>query len=216
LNFDIGKAPGIYEIKNKLNEHRYIGSSCNVRNRIKKHIGLLKNNKHHSTYLQGAWNKHGECNFEFNILFLTDVPMLIYFEQRAIDSLSPEYNIATCARASQKGLHPSPKTREKLRLACAGRKPFLGHKRTEEWKRNNSLRMLGNKHTLGYVPTKETREKARLRMLGNKIALGKGRPHSEEHKRKIIEGRKKYFGRMAAIKILFFTNIILNINMEEA
>jgi group I intron endonuclease len=60
---------GIYQIRNKLNNKSYIGSSKNLLNRwAKEHKPSLRNNKHYNSHLQHAWNKYGESNFEFIIL----------------------------------------------------------------------------------------------------------------------------------------------------
>jgi group I intron endonuclease len=89
---------GVYEIKNKLNNHRYIGSSVNILSRFSGHKYDLHKNKHHSTYLQRAWNKYGESNFEFNILETCEPvkDTLLFIEQKYLD-LKPEYNICKIA-----------------------------------------------------------------------------------------------------------------------
>ena len=58
----------IYQIKNKVNNKIYIGSTINLERRWENHIYQLKNNIHHSIKLQKAWNKYGEDNFEFSII----------------------------------------------------------------------------------------------------------------------------------------------------
>ena len=58
----------IYQIKNKVNNKIYIGSTTNLERRWENHIHQLKNNIHHSIKLQIAWNKYGEDNFEFSII----------------------------------------------------------------------------------------------------------------------------------------------------
>ncbi len=58
---------GIYIIKNKLNNNRYLGSSGDIERRLSNHRGLLRRGRHHSYKLQGSWNKHGEENFEFTL-----------------------------------------------------------------------------------------------------------------------------------------------------
>lgn len=58
----------IYQIKNKVNNKIYIGSTINLERRWENHIYQLKNNIHHSLKLQRAWNKYGEDNFEFSII----------------------------------------------------------------------------------------------------------------------------------------------------
>lgn len=89
---------GIYSITNKLNSHRYIGSSINVSRRKKEHFTLLKTNKHHSQYLQNAWNKYGEDMFIFSILEnVEDNNLLIPKEQWWLTNTPCEYNISKVA-----------------------------------------------------------------------------------------------------------------------
>lgn len=59
---------GIYEIKNLIDNKRYIGQSVNIYKRWKSHRCELNNNDHKNSYLQNAWNKYGEKNFKFSIL----------------------------------------------------------------------------------------------------------------------------------------------------
>lgn len=58
----------IYEIKLKKSNRKYIGYSKNVEGRWIEHKRDLRNNKHHSQYLQRAWNKYGEEDFIFTIV----------------------------------------------------------------------------------------------------------------------------------------------------
>lgn len=58
----------IYQIRNKVNNKIYIGSTNNLERRWESHIYQLKNNIHHSIKLQKAWDKYGEDNFEFSII----------------------------------------------------------------------------------------------------------------------------------------------------
>lgn len=59
---------GIYCIENIINHKKYIGQSIDILNRWSKHISELNNNRHYNDYLQKAWNKYGEDNFNFYIL----------------------------------------------------------------------------------------------------------------------------------------------------
>lgn len=56
---------GVYIINNKLNGHNYVGSSVNIKKRFSRHKTELRQNKHPNRYLQRAWNKYEEENFEF-------------------------------------------------------------------------------------------------------------------------------------------------------
>ena len=64
----MNKTAGIYCIRNKVNDKRYIGSSLNIEERFKKHKQRLRNKKHINKHLERAWHKYGENNFEFSIL----------------------------------------------------------------------------------------------------------------------------------------------------
>lgn len=59
----IEKISGVYQIVNELNGHRYIGSSKNIQHRILTHRSSLRRNNHHSIYLQNAFNKYGDDNY---------------------------------------------------------------------------------------------------------------------------------------------------------
>ena len=59
---------GIYKIVNKINGKYYVGSSKDVINyRWIHHKRALRSNRHKNDYLQNAWNKYGEDNFEIII-----------------------------------------------------------------------------------------------------------------------------------------------------
>ncbi|MEZ5040299.1 MAG: GIY-YIG nuclease family protein [Saprospiraceae bacterium] len=97
---------GIYAIKNTLNGRMYIGSSKNIRSRIFQHLNSLehKQNNHHSSFLQFAWNKYGKSNFSIIILEVLDKEKeLIFREQYWIDyfnSYDEGYNARPRAEAN--------------------------------------------------------------------------------------------------------------------
>lgn len=62
------KISGVYIILNKINGKFYIGSSVNIKSRWSLHKKQLRENSHHSKYLQRSWNKYGEENFLFSIM----------------------------------------------------------------------------------------------------------------------------------------------------
>lgn len=50
---------GIYEIRNTINGHCYIGSAVNIQKRWNNHKHELLNHKHHSIHLQNDWDRYG-------------------------------------------------------------------------------------------------------------------------------------------------------------
>jgi hypothetical protein len=58
----------IYQIQNKINNKIYIGSTNNINKRWNNHKSKLNNKIHENSYLQAAWDKYGEENFEFSII----------------------------------------------------------------------------------------------------------------------------------------------------
>lgn len=140
---------GIYKIKNLVNEKFYIGSSNNVKRRWMEHNKLLRGNKHPNIYLQSAWNKYWEFNFEFSILEYCNLENLIEREQFFLDLLKPHdreigYNLNPTANSNagykfsnefremrrriQTGKRPSAETRAKMSTSHTNRKrdPEIG------------------------------------------------------------------------------------------
>lgn len=61
-------AGGIYMIYCAADAKCYVGQSVNINSRIGHHKRELRGSKHHNSYLQAAWNKHGEETFRFAAL----------------------------------------------------------------------------------------------------------------------------------------------------
>jgi group I intron endonuclease len=55
---------GLYAIVNIKNNMAYVGSSNDIKRRIKEHKSSLNANKHYSHRLQRAWNKYGSESFQ--------------------------------------------------------------------------------------------------------------------------------------------------------
>lgn len=156
---------GIYQIKNIVNNHLYIGSAINVKNRKSKHFSDLKKNKHHSIHLQRAYNLYNENNFGFYILeYVEDASKLIEREQYYIDNLKPQYNICKVAGSSLGKKH-SEETKKKMSELKKGKysgekNPNYGKicsdenkKKKSEIKKGKNNPMYGRKHS------EETRKK---------------------------------------------------------
>ena len=79
--------PGVYEIVNKINNKVYIGSTKNIRKRRNYHFRYLKNNNHPNKKLQNAYNKYGENNFSFNIIYrIVDFEDIVNLKEKLLNS----------------------------------------------------------------------------------------------------------------------------------
>ena len=76
---------GIYLIKNKINNKKYIGQSKRLTERKRDHFHTLRNNTHHNGHLQNAYNIYGESNFEFKIICECEKDELNELEEYFID-----------------------------------------------------------------------------------------------------------------------------------
>lgn len=95
--------PGVYSITNKLNKKIYIGSTVNLFTRLKQHLDELRHNKHGNPYLQNAFNKYGEENFEFGILEFNNEINLILQTPHKINLVRyrEQYYLNTILRADE-------------------------------------------------------------------------------------------------------------------
>lgn len=91
------RGAGVYEIVNRANGHRYVGSSSNLRERFQAHLRYLRRGTHHSPYLHRVWDKYGRMAFEFRVLRLCSPEECIPLEQRCLDTWPHEYNVAPVA-----------------------------------------------------------------------------------------------------------------------
>jgi len=192
---------GVYEIRNRINGKRYVGSTRSFAMRWKQHRKELIAGKHHSPYLQRSYDVHGSEAFEYRVLLLCAVPHLDMYEQRCLDAWKPEYNTSPTA-GSTRGLKHSPsvcaaisarskrmwaENYEKMRAATAGTswsKDRTGH--TAESRAKISAAKLGR--PLNYPPVRKSRG-ACSPALREKIAaaqrgVSRG-PLSEAHRAKL-------------------------------
>ena len=188
---------GIYQIINKINGHRYIGSAVNVAARSRAHKHLLKNDKHDNIHLQRAWNKWGEAAIEFRVIGTCTRQNLVRLEQECIDHLKPEYNISPVA-GSRLGLKHTSETKAKMSKALMGNTRRRGQTASQETKQKMSMARKGRKCTpetkakiskarMGRPVSLETRTKISKSLMGRKL--------SPEHKSKVSKGLKRYYGK---------------------
>jgi len=197
---------GIYEILNLNNNHRYIGSSHDLKRRWADHKILLKNSKHHSYKLQEAWDKYGNSAFEFNKLITCHLDLLTFYEQQFIDGLCPEYNIILNPKEYPQEVrdkiskslmgHPVSKKTRRIMVQAGGNRK--GCHLTEETKRKISLANIGKSRCKGRKLSEEHKHRISEASLGKKMSLEAcermrqshlGVKLSEQHKQRQQEGR---------------------------
>lgn len=84
---------GVYLLKIK--HHTYVGSSVNLRRRIKRHLSACLKNIHDNCRLQRAFNKYGENSFSWEVLETfekIEYKDLLVREKYWIDKLHPDLN----------------------------------------------------------------------------------------------------------------------------
>lgn len=116
---------GVYEIVNILNGKKYIGSSNNIKNRLRQHKAHLIAKKHHSFLLQRAVNKHGIENFICNFLEICSLENQLDKEQYYLDlfkTYDTGYNIAKSSKNPSIGRGFSKKHLKKLSDSHIGNK----------------------------------------------------------------------------------------------
>jgi group I intron endonuclease len=121
--------PGIYAIRNIADGRNttYIGqSSSSVLSRWKTHTSYLKKGTHHSSHLQGAWNKYGQDAFRIVVIENIEEPeLLTEREQFWLDKtreIVPVYNWGAVARTPFLGMKHRPESIKKLSDRMFGKK----------------------------------------------------------------------------------------------
>ena len=135
---------GIYKIENSVNGKVYIGKSIDILNkRWPSHKNLLNNGTHDNRHLQNAWNKYGEDNFKFSIIFECCIDELNKYEIYYINlykSYLPEYGYNKTYGGD--GEIPTEETRRKMSISHKG---ILG---TPESKAKQSLKLSGENNPM--------------------------------------------------------------------
>ena len=157
------KNTGVYIITNKVNGHKYIGSAVDIRQRWRGHISDLNKNKHHSVYLQRAWNKYGSQSFEFSVIEYCEKDQLIEREQFYLDTEKPVYNISPTA-GSVLGIKYSPEAIAKNSAAKKGNDFACRYMRSPEARAKFSAIHKGKKLSV------ETRAKISATKRGRKAS----------------------------------------------
>lgn len=164
------KGTGVYSITNKVNGKRYVGSTKRSFNeRWGEHTKSLTERKHHSKYLQRAFNKYGEDNFTFEVIATCPKEYCIRLEQWFLDNLKPEYNISPTA-SSTFGVKKSPeqiaqmRDRVKIFMASDEGKKIVSKAQKKRYEREEEREKLRS-HAIKYHSTPEAKEKNKARAI---------------------------------------------------
>lgn len=157
----------------------YVGSCKEFKRRYRGHLGSLRRGTHHSKKMQNCFNKHGEGSFVFEVLEVmlgsTELERQIR-EQWYLDSLWCE-NILNIRKKTDKVVYRKPVS-EEFREAARERA-------------NTDPKMIETRFKSGHSGLAGEENP----MFG-KPSPTKGKPLSEEHKRKIGEKNRE---RMKAL-----------------
>lgn len=131
---------GIYGIINKINGKVYVGQTGErFLRRYWHHQWKLRDNSHDNVYLQNAWNKYGEDNFDYVILeAVSDSSLLDELEIKYIDYYKKNnlsYNMLL-GGGGRRGFKMSENA--KKIIAEKNRQHMLGTKHSEETKKKMS------------------------------------------------------------------------------
>jgi group I intron endonuclease len=171
---------GIYAIKNKINNKMYIGKGVSIEGRWASHKTGLRKNSHGNDYLQKAWNKYGEENFDFVVLEITDRESLsdreisLIFQHKTANR-DFGYNISL---GGDGGLH-SEETKRKISIGNKGKKLSIEH-------RSKLSRVKSEAEKEKISKTKKEKNKGKI----SENFFWYGRNHSEESKKKISQSKK--------------------------
>jgi group I intron endonuclease len=163
----------IYRIVHTDSGKCYVGQTVNLRSRKSTHLCALRAGRHHSRYLQRAFDLHGEDAFSFEILERLDGAesneSRTQREGFWISKFRPVYNWSA-ETPTRAGAKDSDETRRRKSEAARGNKNATGATFTEEDRSARRERMIGNKRAAGTTRSIELRARQSNLMRGNSFA----------------------------------------------
>ena len=167
---------GIYCIENIVTHKKYIGQSKNIDDRWCKHKNELNKNKHDNDYLQNAWLKYGEHNFDFYILEICieselDAKEIYYID--LYNTLNRNYGYNLKSGGQNGGSKASDYIRQKQSESL--KQAYANNEQLKEQKRIDALKQWKN-------------PKIKEKIMGKNNGMY-GKKHTEETKQKIRDAR---------------------------
>lgn len=145
------KKLGVYQLKNTITGKVYFGSSKDLKSRRRKHLSMLKLNKHESANIRKDCEKYGPEVFEFEILAYVPEDELLEYEQVLLDLDVEKYNRCLIAGSSQ-GVKYSEESRRKMSERRKGKavpkrlKPLIAYR--DDGASNIEFRFAGRKQAV--------------------------------------------------------------------
>lgn len=200
---------GVYKITNLINGKIYIGSAVNLNRRCYQHFYHLKNNNHHSNYLQKAFNKYGIENFIFETILKCSKEYLLIIEQYLIDYYKPQYNICKIAgnlsgfkhKDSMKNFHRERMLNNDI---CIGRTLSKEHKDKIGDANRNKVRSL---ETIEKLRKAKVGKKQSQETIQKRVSKTKGKKFTQEQK---LKASQRSSSKKSVYQICPKTGNILN------
>ena len=184
--FDIKDKPGIYQIYNKCNNKRYIGSTLNISRRWSQHLHLLRNGKHHSKHLQSAWNKYGEESFVFECLE--------YCEPDCLLSMEHKYIVEYKATDRECGYNITEDVEHVAVLSKEDREKIAKSMTKRKWTEAQRQKFIKSKTGKKSKKSSETKKRQFQEGLVSIVRMNEvSKEKYEEWRKHMSEARKKYF-----------------------
>lgn len=189
----------IYSIQNKIDKKQYIGKTTKELSiRWFQHKKLLSKNKHPNKYLQSAWNKYGQNNFECTLIDTTDTVdnlnelELFYIKTYKTMASDDGYNLAYGGVGGKLHLEVYVKLSNKL----------TGRTLTTEHKNSIKQSMLGRKiFWKDKISNSNKGKKPSPLAIQRSKELFTGTSLSEETKKKISQSVKNTYSKMSIDKL---------------
>lgn len=189
---------GIYKIHCSADDRTYIGRSVHIERRWTEHRRNLRAGVHRNSFMQAAWNLHGESSFSFEVLEIVDASQLQQREQFLLNALFADGRPFNLRRDACGGADHTPDQLEKMSSRRKELNAEMWEKRRESgWKMSEEAKAQLSSKAAGKKQSDSSREKRSESMKKNLESRGgqwnKGKRLSDSDKKKKSESLKAYW-----------------------